>query len=72
MPFLSLRNTLFLLVTITDLDGGITFLLLALYLEDTVATGLDNRDGTDATLGVIDTGHADFLAENADAHCTDG
>jgi hypothetical protein len=65
---LGLANAMLFLVSETDLDGRISILLLVLNLKYAIAACLDDSNGTDATLRVIDTGHADFFAENADAH----
>jgi hypothetical protein len=68
VTLLGLADALLLLVAEADLDCGVAVLLLGLHLKNAIAAGLNDRDGADATLGVIDTGHADFFAENADAH----
>jgi len=65
---LGLADTMLFLVTKADLDGVIAFLILALNLKNAIAACLNDSNGADATLRVIDTGHADFFAENADAH----
>jgi hypothetical protein len=65
---LGLADAMLLLVSETDLDGGISILLLVLNLKYAIAACLDDSNGADATFRVIDTGHADFFSENADAH----
>jgi len=68
MPFESLGDAVFFLITETKLDGGISLLLLVFHLKNAIATGLNHGDRADATLRVIDAGHTDFFSEKSDAH----
>ena len=61
MALLGLGDAMLFLVAEANLNGVVTILLLALDLENAIAACLDDSHGANATLRVIDTGHADFF-----------